>query len=143
MSSDTAKHRELLRALKDAQGKADGSFEQAVVVNTAAEMESHQTSAELQRQQKAIKDAAKEKKAFAEWRVKDETAGEAKVDSSDSLGMLIQQNKKKSTTNDGKNAARKASTVNPAKPTGMQGQSPTQRNRGGGGGGGGGGGWGR
>ena len=30
MSSDTAKHRELLRALKEAQGKADGSFEQAV-----------------------------------------------------------------------------------------------------------------
>ncbi|MFF8800886.1 MULTISPECIES: hypothetical protein [unclassified Methylobacterium] len=30
MSSDTAKHRELFRALKDAQGKADGSFEQAV-----------------------------------------------------------------------------------------------------------------
>ena len=30
MSSDTAKHHELLHALKDAQGKADGSFEQAV-----------------------------------------------------------------------------------------------------------------
>ena len=30
MSSDTEKHRALLSALKDAQGKADGSFEQAV-----------------------------------------------------------------------------------------------------------------
>ncbi|KQP91276.1 hypothetical protein [Methylobacterium sp. Leaf117] len=30
MSSDTEKHRELLAALKGAQGKSDGSFEQAV-----------------------------------------------------------------------------------------------------------------
>lgn len=30
MSSDTAKHHELLSALKEARGKADGSFEQAV-----------------------------------------------------------------------------------------------------------------
>ncbi len=30
MSSDTDKHRELLSALKAAQGKGDGSFEQAV-----------------------------------------------------------------------------------------------------------------
>lgn len=30
MSSDTAKHHQLLSALKGAQGKADGSFEQAV-----------------------------------------------------------------------------------------------------------------
>ncbi|MDP4003263.1 hypothetical protein [Methylobacterium sp. NEAU K] len=31
MSSDTEKHRALLRALKDAQGKGDSSFEQAVM----------------------------------------------------------------------------------------------------------------
>ncbi|TXM66110.1 hypothetical protein FV222_25890 [Methylobacterium sp. WL103] len=30
MSSDTDKHRALLGALKDAQGKGDGAFEQAV-----------------------------------------------------------------------------------------------------------------
>lgn len=30
MSSDTDKHRQLLSALKDAQGKGDGSFETAV-----------------------------------------------------------------------------------------------------------------
>ena len=30
MSSDTEKHRALLSALRDAQGKGDGSFEQAV-----------------------------------------------------------------------------------------------------------------
>ncbi len=30
MSNDTAKHHELLRALKAAQGKQDGSFETAV-----------------------------------------------------------------------------------------------------------------
>lgn len=30
MSSDTEKHRSLLGALKDAQGKGDGSFERAV-----------------------------------------------------------------------------------------------------------------
>ena len=30
MSSDTDQHRALLGALKDAQGKGDGSFEQAV-----------------------------------------------------------------------------------------------------------------
>jgi hypothetical protein len=30
MSSDSEKHRELLGALKDAQGKGDGTFEQAV-----------------------------------------------------------------------------------------------------------------
>lgn len=30
MSSDTEKHRELLNALKGAQGKTDGSFERAV-----------------------------------------------------------------------------------------------------------------
>ena len=31
MSSDTRKHRELVDALKAAQGKNDGSFEQAVI----------------------------------------------------------------------------------------------------------------
>lgn len=30
MSSDTERHRELINALKAAQGKGDGSFEQAV-----------------------------------------------------------------------------------------------------------------